>query len=782
MMRTNSEGKMQMRDDTGTTDSATDAARRRGRAGGVLLALGLGWLTLLGRAGPAAAQEQQGEDTVRVVDPLEVEVRRLQPATGVEGPLPFAASQLDTETVREEAGRSLVDALQGLAGVSSPDQFGSPFQQGLRIRGFTSSPVVGTSQSLSVFVDGVRVNEPDASQVNFNLIPSQAIADATLLRGPKGPFGKNTLAGALVLQTKRGRGDPSATVDVSGAYFSVPSEVEELNVRGEFGGEVGPVDFYGAGKYLRTQGWRMINGAELMHGFLKLGHRYEDGDVWVSYTVASDSIEAPGSLPRSWLQGGPLPAELADFDGDRRRIQFTGGAGDFFVPTLHFVNGLWTQRLADDWQLSLNGFGRFGSYEQFNDNVTEENSLGETDIASVGTTAQVTFRPSPAVTVVGGAEYARHDVDILIRSLPGRFSPDAPVEVTEDVGTEEDDVGVFLSSRWSPTGRLSLSGSVRWDWIRLPFTDNLDPSGSGTNIFRQVTGSLGTNYQLTDAVSLFGSYGRGFRAPFILEITCSDPDDPCPLPFELGADPPIDPVQTDTWQAGARFVTEAGLSGELAAYWAEVYDDIHFVTDAEAVRGFFQNVPKTRRQGLEATVEWEATGALTLDGALAYTRATFQSEARLATGLLDLEEEGEEEEEEEEPADGEEAEPALVEPGDEFSVVPEITFTLGAEFEKDGWKAGLSGDFVGEQWFAGDENNTGALGKLDSYFLLDARVSRVVGPVELYAEGRNILDSRYEPFGLLARNVRGPDVGSVDAFLTPGEPLRVFAGVRATIR
>ncbi|MBK1616852.1 peptide-binding protein, partial [Rubrivivax gelatinosus] len=47
-----------------------------------------------------------------------------------------------------------------LQGVSVNDYQGNPFQLDVNYRGFTASPQVGTPQGLSVFFDGVRVNEP----------------------------------------------------------------------------------------------------------------------------------------------------------------------------------------------------------------------------------------------------------------------------------------------------------------------------------------------------------------------------------------------------------------------------------------------------------------------------------------------------------------------------------------------------------------------------------------------------------------------------------------------
>lgn len=83
----------------------------------------------------------------------------------------------------------MADALQELVRVTTASQFGSDLQPEVRFRGFRVGPVVGYPQSVSVFVDGVRVNKPDASQVNFDLIPLHAVERIEVIRNPGAPSG-----------------------------------------------------------------------------------------------------------------------------------------------------------------------------------------------------------------------------------------------------------------------------------------------------------------------------------------------------------------------------------------------------------------------------------------------------------------------------------------------------------------------------------------------------------------------------------------------------------------
>ena len=58
---------------------------------------------------------------------------------------------------------------------------GNGFQPDVSFRGFTASSLLGTPQGLSVFQDGVRINEAFADIVNWDLIPKNAVASMQLL-------------------------------------------------------------------------------------------------------------------------------------------------------------------------------------------------------------------------------------------------------------------------------------------------------------------------------------------------------------------------------------------------------------------------------------------------------------------------------------------------------------------------------------------------------------------------------------------------------------------------
>ena len=724
---------------------------------------------------PLAPQDrpaQVPEDSVLTLPEVRVEVVRLRTGSVPVADVPFPVQIIAGSDVQGAAGASVANALTGSAGVNFTNQTGSPSQSDIRLRGFALSPIVGVPQGVSVFVDGVRVNEADASQVHLSLIPGGAVDRVELIRGSVGAFGRNSLAGALNIVTRRG-GERSLEMDVESGSFGL------LRGTARASESVGNFDGLVTASYDRSNGWRQLSRTVERSLFAKIGGRGENTDGWLSYSFASHSLEGPGPLPESWLSGGPLPADIIDPPDDPRELQYTGGTGDTFVPRLHFLSGRVERRIADGWSLQASSYGRLADFRQANDNITEPNALGLTDIRTLGSAAQISYEPTDRLLATSGVEWTRNDVEIRIRELPNQAFPAIAPATTEHLETDENNVGAFGEVWWRARPTVSLYGSLRFDHVRLPVQDLLDPSGSGRNRFSQFSGGVGVSKRLDQAWSAFASYGRAFRAPVILEVMCADPADPCQLPFELGPDPPLKPVTSDTWQAGFRMLKDRAQA-EVAAFWSEVHDDIFNVTDLDTpTRGFFTNLDRTRRVGVEASlalVPLATVAPLTINAAVGWTRATFQSEAVLSAPFLDGDDDGPAD-----PDDGDGPTAPEVEPGDRFPMVPSLTANVGVRYDTDESAIELTASWVGKQFLVGDEGNDATAGRLDQYAVLDASVERSVGAVVFYLRASNLLDNDYRAFGILSENVRGPTM-EVERFLTPGHPRRLTAGMSVRLQ
>jgi iron complex outermembrane recepter protein len=163
----------------------------------------------------APAQDVSSPPRVDVVAPA------LLPGVGVaRDRLPYTVERLGREAINNENAVSLPE-LMGLRlpSVNVNEIQGNPFQPDVNYRGFSASPRLGTPQGLSVFLDGVRINEAFGDIVNWDLIPQAAIADLTLMPGSNPLYGLNTLGAEIALRTKSDDTHPGVEVELYGGSF-----------------------------------------------------------------------------------------------------------------------------------------------------------------------------------------------------------------------------------------------------------------------------------------------------------------------------------------------------------------------------------------------------------------------------------------------------------------------------------------------------------------------------------------------------------------------------------
>ena len=122
--------------------------------------------------------------------------------------------------IEQSGSANLADFMnRRLGSVHINETQGNAFQPDVNYRGFTASPLLGTPQGISLYMDGVRLNQPFGDVVSWDLIPRGAISSIVLMPGSNPVFGLNTLGGTLSIQTKDGRSAPGTFLDASLGRF-----------------------------------------------------------------------------------------------------------------------------------------------------------------------------------------------------------------------------------------------------------------------------------------------------------------------------------------------------------------------------------------------------------------------------------------------------------------------------------------------------------------------------------------------------------------------------------
>src|SRR5438128_2190003 len=564
-------------------------------------------------AAPTSAQQPDStpKDTT-LLAPVVVTGVRLPTVRELARGLAGRTAALSAQDLDARGVRTLADALEQLPGVTTSDELGATAQLDVSLRGFQVSPVIGVPQGVTVYVDGVRANEPDAHEVNFDLLPLEDVERVEVVYGPSVLLGGNALGAAVNLVTRRGGSASPAARELEASAGSWGRY--ELKARA--GARHGVWDYYIGARYEREGGWREDTRSRIGTLFAKLGLLNGTWDATLSYSGADNKIFQAGSLPESVAAANP-------------RRNFTGG--DYFAPRAHLVI-LNAQRLVGRTQLAINAFGRTLSSEQFNVNFVGEDSRQRNATRSGGGAVQLSGKlPLGARELrwLAGADADYDHVAVTIFGVPGGGSPDS---LTESVATSQVNAGAFAGVNLEVVPRLTATVAARYDWIRVPFDDLIDSTQNGLHIFRRLSPRAGLTWS-GSGHELFASVSRGFRAPAVVELGCADPTAACPLPFALGPDPALNPVVATTYELGWHVRAPGGrLDASADVYRTAVRDDIFFIAST-VTGGYFQNIGATRRSGVELALEWRGPtpAGLRAYANYGYTRATFQTTATLAT-------------------------------------------------------------------------------------------------------------------------------------------------------
>ena len=742
------------------------------------------------------------------------------PLPGLGLPLNEVPANVQTASSEDMQRQQTLDLAEYLnnnfSGINASESADNPLQMDVNYHGFTASPLLGTPEGLSVYVDGVRVNESFGDTVNWDLIPQSAISTVTLMSGSNPVFGLNTLGGALSVRTKSGHDDPGTEFEAYGGSFG------RRSFEGETGGELGNFDYFLTGNYFDETGWRDNSPTRVYQGFGKIGWQNDQTDIDLSYTYADTSLHGNGATPTSMLEF-------------RRQASYTP---DFTENLLNFVNLTGTQFLTQKLLLSGNIYYRRLATGSINGNVNDSYLSGDytgppidcapapatlTALAYCASGQNATGRLTQRTAGFGvqltdsrgllgadnqailGADY-NDSHDTFAQSYQyGPLSADrmliyevSPFNDATVISLSGDNriYGVYATDTLSPDKLLHLTLSVRYnrDTETLngySVNTDLGPGFNeasplvGEHTFSRVNPAFGFTLTPSDALTLYADYNQASRAPTVIELGCANPAVPCGLPNDFASDPNLQQVVARTVELGAR----GALPDQRLVWSADVFrtinsNDLQFVATATNA-GYFDNVGSTRRQGLDLALGGKE-GGLHWQAAYSLVDATFQSGFAVSAQSNSTAE-----------ADGN----ILVRPGDRIPLIPRHTgrFVLDYQLSKQ-WDVGGNVVAASGAYLHGNENNANQAGRANAQGTYISGTGRIPGyavvnlqstyrmtkSAEIFARLLNLFDREYATAGFLTSDsfnpngsfIRNPANWPNENAISPAQPRALWAGVR----
>lgn len=273
------------------------------------------------------------------VDKVEVRAKRFYEVGPLPGlgltkeEIPGNVQSISAKEIKEAHSLSITDLMnRKLQSVTVNDYQGNPFQMDVQYRGFSAGPQIGTPQGLSVFLDGIRVNEPFGDVVNWDMLPMNALASVDVFPGSNPIFGLNTLGGAFSMKTKDGFNNAGADADILTGSFGR----KQLQLEG--GWNNGTIGLFAAGNFFLEDGWRKNSPSRVNQLFTKASFRGEKVDLNFSTLLVQTDLVGNGLVPSQMYEQSRSDVFTAPDTTKNRLAQFQL-SGSYFVDDSFTITG-----------------------------------------------------------------------------------------------------------------------------------------------------------------------------------------------------------------------------------------------------------------------------------------------------------------------------------------------------------------------------------------------------------------------------------------------------------
>jgi vitamin B12 transporter len=462
-----------------------------------------------------------------------------------------AGSTLTEADLERRQTRFVADALATLPGVTVSQNGAFGGQATVRLRG-------ASAEQTLVLIDGLPVSDPSAPGGGYNVasLDPLDIAQIEVLRGPQSTlWGSDAIGGVVAIVTRAP--EPG---------FRVRSEAEA----GSFGAAraAASLSYAEGGFDLRLGG--SATGAD---GISKADRR--DGNT------ETDDFDGQTADGRVGLTLSPALRVEAFARQARADTEFD---------SFGFATGV-----TDGPELSKTRERSYGARARFE---LLDGAWTNTVLAARSTIARRNFSNGAFSFGADGArDLLRYQGDVAVNSaLNISFGAEREeIEARGNGAAQTDSLFVLAEAR--PIERLLLSAGVRRD----------DHSAFGD----ATAGRLGARYTFTPAFGVRASWGEGFKAPSLFQLTSS-----------FGALPPngdLLPERADGWDAAVfGEIADWGFSYEIGYFDLEVQDQIDF----SFATFRYENIAKVASNGVEASAQWSPSESVSLSANYTYTDAS----------------------------------------------------------------------------------------------------------------------------------------------------------------
>ena len=735
----------------------------------------------------------------------EVQVINTSPLPGIgieKNKLPYEVQSVNSETIKASNSLNLSEFMnENFNGVNINDIQGSPYQADVTYRGSRASAILGAAQGLSVYMDGVRVNEPFGDVVNWDMLPEAAFDNVTLVPGSNPIYGLNTLGGALAFTTKSGLTTQGNELGLSlGSHGRLKVDVTHGSKS-----EDGWHRFVAASAF-NEKGWRDYSNGSLQNIFVKTGRSQADTNWDVSFLYGNSKLVGNGLTPSTnYGEDGESAPVDGLYESNRKAVYSYPDESQNNTSLLTFN----VQHALDaDTEISSTAYIRHGKQKRLGGDV-EWNPVDTTPpiVTNPGeaegelrrsSTSQTSFGISANMTKMMGDHQITTGASLdQSRSTYGATAQEnchidetrgvtstgcADAVNTAGVKGQSTAFGFYLSDtiKVGEKSHITLAGRYNQTRVSNTITDYYDQATGEYEdgevlpeekfTYRKFNPSVGFSHKMDENLTIFGNWSQSNRAPTVIELGCADPESPCQLPTGLQADPYLKQVVAQTVEAGFRWKNSHSYSLAVSAYQTNNKDDILFVASGTPGLGYFSNFAKTRYQGVDISAS-KSWGTVRLGTAYSYLKATYQATAELQAGEREMD----------------------ITPGMRLPGLPLNTLKLDLDWQATN-QLNLGAGVHYSSSLVTQGNEDGQIGEdpvdargdasIKGYTLLNLKATyQLQKGLTVFGKINNATNKRYETYGMIGQNNFGIDGSettsqTIAKFVAPGAPRTFFVGMR----
>mgnify|MGYP001820578534 FL=1 len=513
-------------------------------------------------------------------------------ASAMEEPLnavPRNMTVVTREDIEQAPSKNIVDLLNREAGINMRSLFGTDKQAVIDMRGMGAT----AASDVIVMVDGVRMNSPDMSGVDFSTIPLETIERIEIVRGAGSViYGSGAVGGVINIVTRKG------TPDTETRLYAAYGSYDTKDARAGVSGSVQDLGFHLTAGYYDSDGYR--DNSEF--------NKKDVAGVFDYFLTDVITLNLSGAYHKDEY-GLPGPVGKQDVDSRKERTK-TDYPEDDGKTTDKRVSGGFDME-TDHWgSLRLNG----GYRRRDNEYI-----VGYTPLLSKSDQTDEIEEKTRTMTLVYDKNYSlfqrahtfQMGMDYAFTDYVREEKPGGPRQ-----NSQMTSLGFFTNNHWSLSEKANLQWGYRVNRVDGKF--RTDERVSFGTVQRWVNGDtdhpdwrnkaydVGLTYQLSSGLIVYTNYATHFRVPNVDELA--------------EAEPGLKPQEGTQVEAGGRMQVNDSMEATVTLFRITIEDEIYF---SDINRNYDRD---TVRNGIETDLKWYPNPSLFVWGNYSYTQATFEGD------------------------------------------------------------------------------------------------------------------------------------------------------------